>query len=79
MARKVFVDVIVRFTKEGVKLPLSVICEDGRRFHVDRVLDIRHAASLKAGGQGIRYKCHISGRETFLWLEDEKWFVEARV
>lgn len=79
MVRKVFVDVIVKYTKDGVKLPLSVIWEDGRRFDVDKVLDIRRAASLKAGGQGTRYKCHISGRQTFLWLEDDKWFVEARV
>jgi hypothetical protein len=76
--RKVFIDVIVKFTKNGTKIPLLVIWEDGRKFEVDKVLDIRRAASLKAGGQGIRYKCLIRGRETFLWLEDEKWFVEAK-
>jgi hypothetical protein len=76
--RKVFIDVIVKFTKNGTKIPLWVIWEDGRKFEVDKVLDIRRAASLKAGGQGIRYRCRIMGRETYLWLEDEKWFVEAR-
>ena len=75
--RKVFVDIIVKFTKEGTTIPLSVIWEDGRMFDIDRVLDIRRAASLKAGGQGMRYKCRIRGRETFLWYEDGKWFVEA--
>ena len=75
--RKVFIDVIVKFTKDGLKIPLSVIWEDGRRFDIDKVLDIRRAASLKAGGQGMRYRCRIRGRETYLWLEEGKWFVEA--
>ena len=76
--RKVFVDVVVKHRKDGQKLPMTVIWEDGKKYIVDRVLDIRKSASLKAGGQGLRYKCRIRGRETFLWLEDGKWFVEAR-
>lgn len=30
---------------------------------VDRVLDVRMAAALKDGGQGIRYTCRVHGRE----------------
>jgi hypothetical protein len=75
---KVFVEVIAKFTKDGLKTPLTVTWEDGRRFEIDKVTDVRRAASLKAGGQGIRYKCRINGRETFLWLEDDKWFVEGK-
>lgn len=75
---KVFVEVIAKFTKDGVKIPLTVTWEDGRRFEIDRVTDVRRAASLKAGGQGMRYKCRINGKETFLWLEDDKWFVEGK-
>ncbi len=78
MMRKVFVDVIVKFTSDGQKIPLTVIWEDGRKFEVDKVLDIRKAASLKVGGQGLRYRCRIMGKETFLWLEEDKWFVEAK-
>lgn len=76
--RKVFVDTIVKFTKNGNKIPLAIIWEDGTKYDIDKVSDIRRAASLKAGGQGIRYKCRINGRETFIWLEDGKWFVEAK-
>jgi hypothetical protein len=76
--KKVFVDVVMKCTRNGEKIPLTVLWEDGRSFSVDKVLDIRKSASLKVGGQGFRYKCRISGRETFLWLEDGKWFVEAR-
>lgn len=76
--RKVFVDVVVKFTKEGQKIPMTVIWEDGKRFQIDKVTDIRRAASLKVGGQGMRYKCRINGKETFIWLEDDRWFVEAK-
>jgi hypothetical protein len=75
---KVFVEAIAKFTKDGVKIPLTVTWEDGRRFEIDRVTDMRRAASLKAGGQGMRYKCRINGKETYLWLEDDKWFVEGK-
>jgi hypothetical protein len=75
---KVFVEVIAKFTKDGKKVPLIIKWEDGRSFDIDRIIDIRRAASLKAGGQGIRYKCRINGRETYLWLEDDKWFVDSK-
>ena len=76
--KKVFVDVVVKHKKDGQKFPLTVIWENGMKYSVDRVLDIRRAASLKVGGQGWRYKCRIHGKETFLWLEDGRWFVEAK-
>ena len=79
MSRKVYVDVTAKFVTTGDIIPLSIQWEDGRRFKIDRVLDIRPAASLKAGGAGIRYKCRIRGKETYLFLEENKWFVEGRV
>ena len=75
---KVFVEVVAKFTKDGGKIPLTLKWEDGRIFNIDRVTDIRRAASLKAGGQGTRYRCRISGKETYLWLEEDKWFVEGK-
>lgn len=75
---KVYVEVMVRFDREGNMTPLSVLWEDGRTFEVDRVLDVRRAASLKAGGIGLRFTCRIAGRETFLFYEDPRWFVEGK-
>ena len=75
---KVYVDVIVKYTKEGEKQPLTVIWKDGARYDVDRVIDVRRAASLKAGGQGFRYTCRINGKQTYIWLEDGRWFVEGK-
>ncbi|MGI6669233.1 MAG: hypothetical protein ACOX4M_07520 [Acetivibrionales bacterium] len=75
---KVYVEVIVKFTEDGNKIPLSIKWKDGRSFGIDKVTDIRRAASLKAGGHGIRYRCRINGKETYLWLEDDKWFVDSK-
>ena len=58
--------------------PLEIQWEDGAKFEIDRILDIRRAASLKAGGAGIRYICRIRGRVKYLWLEESRWFVEAK-
>ena len=74
--KKVFVEVIAKFDPDGVVTPLAIIWEDGRRFEIERVLDMRRAASLKAGGIGIRYTCRIRNKETYLYYEGPNWFVE---
>lgn len=78
MARKVFVEVTARFDAEGKITPLSLLWEDGTVYEIDRVLDIRRAASLKAGGMGIRYTVRINGKQSYLFYEEPRWFVEAK-
>ncbi len=78
MARKVFVEVTARFDAEGKITPLSLLWEDGTVYEIDRVLDIRRAASLKAGGIGIRYTVRINGKQSYLFYEEPRWFVEAK-
>lgn len=78
MARRAYVKVIVEVSPEGRTRPLAVEWEDGRRFEVDRLMDVRRAAATKAGGQGMRYTVRIRGRETYLFEDDGRWFVEAR-
>ncbi len=74
--KKTYVEVTARFDTEGRILPLKILWEDGSSFFIDKVLDIRPAASLKAGGAGIRYTCRINMKERFLFLEESRWFVE---
>ena len=78
MARRVYVNVIARHDEQGRVRPLEVEWEDGRRFGVDRMLDVRRAAALKAGGQGLRYTVRILGKETYLFEDEGRWFVEAK-
>lgn len=75
--RKAYVAVDVLFDVNGKMIPRSITWEDGRVYDIDRITDVRRAASLKAGGQGIRYTCRIRGKEKYLFYDTDKWFVEA--
>lgn len=61
--RKVYVKVTSECDVDGHVLPLALYWEDGTRYDVDRVLDVRNAASLKAGGYGERYQVRLSNEE----------------
>ncbi|MCI6830866.1 MAG: hypothetical protein ACOYIC_00325 [Butyricicoccus sp.] len=78
MSKKVYVTVNAVFQPDGTIQPLCVIWEDGTRFRIDRIFDVRPAASLRAGGAGIRYTCGIRGTVSYLFLEGNRWFVEAK-
>lgn len=72
---KQYVSVTATFDADGNILPLKINWDDGRTFEIDRITDVRYAASLKAGGAGIRYTCRIKQTEKYLFLEDNRWFV----
>ncbi|HCA34403.1 MAG TPA: hypothetical protein DEP00_04895 [Lachnospiraceae bacterium] len=77
---KKYVEVAADFSPDGVMIPLWITWDNGHRYRIDKVTDYRRAASLKAGGAGIRYTCQIGGGQHFLFYEENyKWFVEAKV
>ena len=78
MEYKKYVAVVARFNKQGLIVPLSIEWEDGHIYEIDRIIDTRRAASMKAGGSGIRYTCMISGHKRYLYYEDPAWFVPAK-
>ncbi len=73
-----YVQVVVSMDVDGRMLPRAVVWDDGRSFAVDEVLDVRRAASTKAGGCGERYLVRIGSRTTSLFCEGRRWFVEAK-
>ena len=75
---KKYVPVIVRFDTEGKMRPLVIEYGNGRKYEIDKVLDVRRAACQSAGGVGDRYTCRIRGQESWLWFEDGRWFVAAK-
>lgn len=77
MSEKVYIDVVVKHTKDGVKIPLYFYWTNDIKYEIDKVLDICKAPVLKTGGHGLRYTCRIMGKEKFLWFEEEKWFLEV--
>lgn len=74
---KVYVEVNVSFSTEGIMTPRSLIWEDGTEYEIARVLDVRRLASTKAGGVGDRYLCIVDGKQMSLFYEGNgRWFVE---
>ena len=67
-SNKVYVDVVAKFSRDGVLLPVEITWEDGKKYEISWVKDKRKAASTKAGGVGERsMKIIICG----LWKEPE--------
>jgi len=84
---KVYVAVKTDFAADGTMLPREITWEDGEKFEIDRVLDIRQAAAMKAGRQGDRYTVQIRGKHSYLFFERStnlsgnnigRWFVERK-
>ncbi len=72
---KTFVEVLTKFDLLGRIIPLTIIFNN-QHFVIDKIKYITPAASLKSGGIGIRYTCMIKGQERYLFLEDNKWFID---
>lgn len=74
---KVYVGVNVLFSSDGKVIPQSIIWENGKKYIIDKVIDVRRMASTKAGGIGLRYLCLVSGKEVSLYYENNNlWFME---
>ena len=85
---KAYISVVAEFDANGRIIPRSLHWEDGRTYEIDKVLDCRPAAAMKAGGCGDRYHVRINGRERYLFFERSgdlsgsclgRWFVEKLV
>ncbi len=86
-AYKAFVAVDVSFNAEGNMLPRAIVWEDGQRYAIDKVKQIRPARAAKAGGQGDRYTILVNGQIRYLFFERStnlsgdiigRWFVERK-
>ena len=81
--QRIYVDMLAGFSADGTLRPVSFKWEDGRVFEIDRVLDVRRAAS-DAGSMGVRYTVKILGQVRRLFFEDtfsdtgrSRWFIES--
>lgn len=76
--RKVYVEVTLKISPEGEVRPLTITFEDGIVYEIDRFKHRCRAHATKVGGTGIRYTIVINNRETYLFEDDDRWFVEAK-
>lgn len=75
---KIYVDVITLNTKEGKIKPLAIVWANGVKYTIDKVTQITKAASTIAGGTGLRFTCFIQGQSRYLFLEEDRWFIEKK-
>ncbi len=72
-----YIEVTARFEAgTGKVIPVSFMW-DGRLIKIDKVCDARPGASLKCGGQGMRYTCQAKGYTFYLFCDINRWFLEA--
>ena len=85
--KRVYVEVEVQFISDGSMRPRALIWRDGRKYEIERILDMRPACAQKAGGQGDRYTIRTNNHETHIFFEHNlnydnrilgRWFVERR-
>ena len=76
--RRVDVGVTLKVSPEGNVRPLTITFENGKTYTIDRLKERKRAAATKVGGTGIRYTIVIQNRETYLFEDEGKWFVEAK-
>lgn len=77
--KKRYVQVMTLVNEDGFVKPLLIYWDDNKKYTIDQILDVRPAASRKAGGQGIRYLVRIGHTETALYFESPRWFVEEKI
>lgn len=85
---KVYVHIKVVFDADGRMRPVSILWEDGQKYIIDRITEIKQASSMRCGGQGDRYTIWVNNRQTYLFFERNaslsgnsigRWFVEKVV
>ena len=77
--QKKCVEVLSSTSTEGVVTPQAIVWDTGIRYKIDCVLDRRRARSMRSNCTGIRYTIRVGSTTTYLWYEEPRWFVEAKV
>ena len=78
MRNKKYVGVFVLVDESGKKLPKLIKYNDVE-YEIDKVIDVKNCMSFKVGAIGERYTVRVSGKETYLFCEGSRWFVEEKV
>jgi hypothetical protein len=80
---KEYVNVLaVHWWETGKAEPIRIQTQNGAVLAVSKVLDARRAASLRTGGQGMRYECRVANAEDghmfriYLFHDGDFWFIE---
>ena len=84
---RVYVPVEVYFDSSGNMKPRVITWEDGQKYEIDRITDVRCGSARKDGGAEDRYTVRINGQQRYLFFERGdtvvgcrlgRWFVERK-
>ena len=77
--RKVYVGVMLKVSPDGDIRPVNITYIDGITYEIDRLKQRCRAHATKVGGTGIRYTIVVGKKETYLFEDEGKWYVEGKV
>ena len=74
---RTYVSITALHDTEGNIIPLILHWPDGRKFEIDKLLNVKPAPTV-GSGIGKKYRCRIAGKEVNLFCDnlDGKWYVE---
>lgn len=64
------------FLPDGTLRPIKFKGPDDQVYVIDRILDVRNAASYGGGGQGIRYTVRVGEQVLYLFYNSQVWWVD---
>ena len=76
--REAYVSVNLNVDEDVNLFPRAIRWKDRRIFIIEKRKYKCRATSAKVSGGGIRYTVVVGGKESFLFQEGHKWFVEAK-
>jgi len=75
--KKIYVEVDAVFTKEGGLIPKKIFMDDAA-YEIQKVTEVKRAASLIAGAAGLRYTVYVEGFKCYIFYGDNhRWFIEG--
>jgi len=77
---KTYVKVLVEFSSEGVKRPLYIYWNNDIKYEVAEVHNVTPKINVdNACSIGEKYEITVNNTRTFLFFEDDQWFIEESV
>lgn len=76
--RKQYVEVLATHHIDGSTRPRTIIMADGPVFEIDEVKSVGRAKTGCTGETALRYRVKIGKTETYLYRDDDRWFVEMK-
>lgn len=76
---KHYVEVVSSTDREGRITPLRIIWDDGTCYDITEITACNRSYSRAARRLVVRYAVRVRDHATYLYFEEPRWFVEAKV